>query len=98
MIKTSVLVVSILIITFFVIYGLQKQENNNYYKRAIVLIDKIEAFKYAEKRLLNNVNELGLEENMNDGPYYEKKDSISYMIFFNIGFDNIRIYHSDKKE
>lgn len=81
-----------------VIYGLQKQESNSYYKRGSVLIDKIETFRYTEKRLPDNVNELGLEEPMNDGPYYEKKDSANYIIFFNIGFDNTKIYYSDKKE
>ena len=27
---------------------------------------------------------------MNQGPYYEKKDSVNYIIYFNIGFDEAK--------
>jgi len=98
LIKIGILLASILIILFVVIYGLQRRENNNYHKQGTLLIDKVEAFRQIEKRLPDNLGELGLEEPMNQGPYYKKKDSINYIVFFNIGFDNVKIYYSDKKE
>jgi hypothetical protein len=35
---------------------------------------------------------------MNQGPYYEKKDSVNYIIYFNIGFDEAKIYYSETKK
>jgi hypothetical protein len=98
LIKAGILIVLILTVLIIVFYALQNQEKYNYQKRGALLIDKIETFRQIETRLPNNVNELGLEEPMNDGPYYEKKDSVNYIVFFNIGFDNVKIYYSDKKE
>jgi hypothetical protein len=48
--------------------------------------------------LPNTVEELGLVEPMNEGPYYEKKDSLSYIVYFNIGFDNTKTYSSETKK
>jgi hypothetical protein len=96
--KIRIVAVSVITIILFVILWLRIQENNNYYKRGAVLIEKVEAFRQTENRLPDNVNELGLKEPMNDGPYYEKKDSMNYIVFFCIGFDNAKIYYSDKKE
>ena len=35
---------------------------------------------------------------MNQGPYYEKKDSVNYIIYFSIGFDEVKIYYSETKK
>ena len=40
---------------------------------------------------------IGVGEETNQCSYYEKMDSASY-VFFNIGFDDTKIYYSDKKE
>lgn len=97
LIKIGLLVVSILIAITIVLF-MQNIEKNNYQKCGAVLIDKIETFRQTETRLPNSVKELGLEESMNSGPYYERKDSVNYVIFFTIGFDETLIYYSDKKE
>ena len=34
---------------------------------------------------------------MNQGPYYEKKDSVNYIIYFSIGFDEVKIYYFETK-
>ena len=87
-----------MIMLLLVLHLLSVQEDRCYERRGQVLIDKVEAFRQVEKRLPENVEELGLEEETNQGPYYEKRDSASYVIFFNIGFDNTKIYYSDKQE
>jgi len=97
-IKKGLLIVSILAIFFAVWYSLQKQEGSDYQREGRSLIDKIETFRQTEHRLPNSVKELGLEEPMNNGPYYEKKDSINYIVFFAVGFDETYIYYSDKNE
>jgi hypothetical protein len=98
LIKIGLIIVVISIIICVLLYWLNNAENNYYQKRGKLLIDKIETFRQIEKRLPDNVIELGLEEPMSAGPYYEKKDSVNYIIFFTIGFDNAKIYYSDKKE
>ena len=93
------LAISILVIVLsIVLYGLHKKAENDYYERGAQLITKIEKFRNDKKRLPDTIEELGIEEPMNDGPYYEKKDSAKYVVFFSIGFDNTLIYYSDKKE
>jgi len=98
LIKVITIIVSILLIIVILMYGLKIREKNNYLKRGYLLINKIETFKNKEKRLPNSVKELGNEEPMDEGPYYEKRDSTRYVVFFNIGFDETLIYYSDKKE
>ena len=96
--KATRIVLVIVIMLLLVLHLLSVQEDRGYERRGQVLIDKVEAFRQAEKRLPENVEELGLEEETNQGPYYEKMDSASYVVFFNIGFDDTKIYYSDKKE
>ena len=97
-IKIGLIVVSILIIIFVLLYWLNNAENNDYQKRGQLLIDKIEIFRQTENRLPDNLTKLGIQEPMNSGPYYKKKDSVNYIVFFTIGFDNAKIFYSDKKE
>ena len=33
-----------------------------------------------------------------DYTYYEKKDSVNYIIYFTIGFDEAKIYYSETKK
>ncbi|MGQ2108042.1 hypothetical protein ACT4R0_09770 [Ornithobacterium rhinotracheale] len=94
----TILLGALLIISLFGVYMyLRKNENNNYEKRGLFLIKKIETYKQIEHKLPNTLKDLGMEEPMNDGPYYEKIDSIYYKIYFNIGFDNSRVYYSKTK-
>lgn len=98
MIEIGLLVVSVLIVLVIVALFLHSDERNEYKKRGTYLIDKIETFRQSEHRLPNSFEELGLEEPMSVGPYYEKIDSVNYVVFFAIGFDETLIYYSDKKE
>lgn len=95
--KIGLLVVPFLI-AFTIVLFLLNNEKINYQKRGAFLIDKIETFRQTENRLPNSVEEIGLEEPMNSGPYYERKDNENYVIFYTIGFDESFIYYSDKKE
>jgi hypothetical protein len=63
-----VILLGVLVIIYF-----RYRENNNYEKQGAVLIDKIEKFRSQNKRLPNNLIELGVSELENQGPYYEKK-------------------------
>lgn len=94
----------ILTIAFLAVLGviafvlLRNYEESTYEKRGSLLIEKIETYRLIEKKLPNNLQELGFEEPMNDGPYYEKTDSVNYKVYFNVGFDNTITYYSQAKE
>jgi len=90
--------IALCIVVFGIYYTLEKQQENGYEKKGTVLIQKIETFRTIEKRLPQNLMELGVEEPMNEGPYYEKLDSVNYKVYFNIGFDNSKVYYSELKE
>lgn len=62
------------------------------------LISEIEKYRNETGRLPDSVIDLGIVGEMGQGPYYEKKDSLTYIVYFNIGFDEIRIYCSNTKE
>lgn len=96
-IKIGFITTIVLVILVFILFGLSYQENKNYEKRGKILIDKIETYRKIENKLPNDVQDLGINEPMNDGPYYEKKDSINYIVYFNIGFDNMKVYYSNTK-
>ena len=77
---------------------LQYKEDKNYKKRGEFLISKIEEYHKQKNRLPDSLSDLEIAEEMGEGPYYEKKDSLHYIIYFNIGFDNTKIYYSETKE
>ena len=99
-IKTSVnkILLVVLAIVLIIILLLIYEENRTYENKGEYLINKIENFRIKNKRLPNTVLELGEKEPMNQGPYYEKKDSVNYIIYFSIGFDEAKIYYSETKK
>lgn len=84
--KILLVVLAVSLIILLLIY----KENQTYENKGEYLINKIENFRIKNKRLPNTVLELGEKEPMNQGPYYEKKDSVNYIIYFNIGFDEAK--------
>jgi len=87
-----------LLFFMFLFIWLRYNEDNQYEKRGKELISKVEEFRNREGRLPNTISELGLIEPMNEGPYYQKKDTLHYVVFFNIGFDNLKTYYSETKK
>ena len=84
--KILLVVLAVSLIILLLIY----KENQAYENKGEYLINKIENFRIKNKRLPNTVLELGEKEPMNQGPYYEKKDSVNYIIYFTIGFDEAK--------
>lgn len=88
------LILTVFLIKVFFTY----KEEQAYLNEGQNIINKIEDFRMKNKRLPSSLIEIGEEEPMGKGPYYEKKDSTSYIIYFNIGFDNTKIYFSETKK
>lgn len=94
-IKALIIALSII---FTIIASLRFANEYSYKNRGSELIEQIETFRNNYGRLPNTITEMGLQEPMNDGPYYRKENSKHYIIFFNIGFDETIIYSSRTKE
>ncbi|MDA3843130.1 MAG: hypothetical protein PF588_02015 [Candidatus Kapabacteria bacterium] len=80
-----------------VISYLTMSEYNEYEEKGAVLIDKVEKYRARYGMLPNSVEDLHIELVMNEGPYYERVDSVKYKVYFNIGFDNTYMYYSNIK-
>lgn len=74
----------ILIFIFFCIESFQKIEDSQYKKDGQYYPDSI--------------NDININDNMGNGPYYKKINNSEYVVFFCIGFDKYYVYSSRKKE
>ena len=45
----------------------------------------------------NSVSEVKTDIEMGEGPYYEKINDTTFIVFFNIGFDDKIIFNSNSK-
>ncbi len=88
-----VLVVAVILSGVFVYF--RNAENKTYKTKGNLLIEKVELYKSQNSRLPKSLEELNIEPEMGEGPYYEKIDSVKYIVYFNIGFDNTFTYFSD---
>ena len=67
-------------------------------KQGNELVNKIEKFKSENNRLPLKLEEMGINETIESPLFYEKKDSVNYIIWFGTSLGESRIYYSDKKE
>lgn len=95
--KTIAIAIIILVIILSFITYMQIRETIRYKNQGKQLIEQVENYYKKHSKLPTNIMELGLEPEMGEGPYYEKIDSIKYIIYFNIGFENTFTYYSDLK-
>lgn len=96
--KIIITTILLIILSLCFLYWMKYHQENSYENKGNLLVKQIETYKEMENRLPNSLNDLGIAEPMNEGPYYEKLDSINYKVYFNIGFDNSKIYYSRLKE
>jgi hypothetical protein len=98
-VKTKIIfgVISSIVLGVSIVFFLKYKEKEKYESKGNELINRIELYRRQHSRLPNSILDLGIEEQMGEGPYYEKKDSLNYILFFNIGFDNAKIYSSSEK-
>ena len=91
-------IITIFFILFITYCYFVNKEKNELIKGASILIQKVDSYKLLKKRLPESVTELGIEEQMDIGTYYQKLDSNRYIIYYNIGFDDSFVYYSNLKE
>lgn len=92
--KAIILITATLAILVCCYFLLRHAEDEKYKQAGARLIKKIETYRVLNNRLPNTIADIGLTEPMEQGPYYEKTDSLYYIVFFNIGFDETKTYYS----
>lgn len=63
-----------------------------------IIIDLVEDYKANQGQLPESLGDIGYEENMGEGPYYEIMDSSECRVYFTIGFDELYQYRSGKNQ
>lgn len=90
--------VLLLLFTFWFFY-LRTARENRLMKNGNVLVNRIEQFRVEHKRLPNSLKEIGVEEqDGKDAIYYDKKDSLRYIIWFGVSLGESKTYYSDSKQ
>ncbi len=69
-------------------------EENEYKENGQQLINAVETFRSTNGVLPSSSEEIDFEFQMGKGPYYKKIDSMKYIVYFSIGFDNSYVYNS----
>lgn len=93
--KIIIGILVILLVSVGVFFYLRIAENKEYKEAGSLLIEKVEKYKIEYGKLPETVSELHIKSEMGEGPYYEKIDSLKYIVYFNIGFDDMLTYDSE---
>lgn len=75
---------------------------NNYkdslINKGIGLVSKIEKFRTENGYLPDSLEVLGIRETLNGSLFYDKVDSVNYMVWFGTFLGESMIYYSDTKD
>lgn len=96
--KIYIYLMIICVVIFSIFFFLRHKEQNNYIKKGNIIVNKVYQYKKEFKKLPNTISELTNILEMGEGPYYEKLNDSTFIVFYNIGFDDKFIYNSNKKE
>lgn len=89
---------AILIALYVIFMIMGHKERKEWRVKGQDMIEKVEAFKQANGKLPESIEEMGMEKATGIGPFYTKKDNEVYEVFFVISSDDIYIYSSDTKK
>lgn len=79
---------------FLLLVFLKKREKDNYIKKGDKIISMVLNHQKVYKELPNNLSDIFHSEEMGEGPYYEKLNDSTFIVYFNIGFDDKFTYNS----
>jgi hypothetical protein len=82
----------------FYVFFLRDAHDCKLIKQGDEIISKVEDFRKKNGTLPESLSALGLNETEAGPLYYEKKDSINYIVYYNIGFDESNTYKSSTKK
>ncbi len=90
----------LLIIIFYFIFGIsyKKIREKKLIKQGNEIVNKIEIYKKKYNKLPDSLEEIGLKSSEEGPLYYNKWDSINYMVSFGTSLGESKIYYSDTKK
>lgn len=90
-----ILITIIIISSFFFI--LRNYHLYSYQQKGNELIKEIYEYKKDNHKLPNSISDFKFYTEMGEGPYYEKLNDTTFIVYFNIGFDDQIIFNSNIK-
>lgn len=90
--------VSFLLLMRLWMHWMVEREEEQYRKDGGCMISAVDKFRTTHNRLPENMSELGMGDDSGFGPFYVKRDSNKYEVFFGLGFDENYVYNSETKE
>lgn len=95
----TILLIFILVFAFWFFY-LKDERENRLTRQAEDIITKVENYRIKNKELPNSLTDIGIEiiDETNPPVYYEKKDSLNYIVWFPRNGEDIKTYYSDTKK
>ena len=79
-------------------HWVDEREEEQYRKEGGRMISAVEVFRTTHNRLPEHELEMGIGIDSGCGPFYVKRDSNKYEVFFGLGFDENYVYDSETKE
>lgn len=98
MAKITKYFIGIIALVFILIFILRFSEKGTYKSKGMKIVRDIENFRKTNGRLPISFKEISLSNEMGEGPYYKKESDSTYIVYFNIGFDNSLIFKSSSKK
>lgn len=92
------IIVIYLIVLLLVSFSSCRNSDKSLIKQGNKLVEKVEEYKKDTGKLPSELKDLGIKETMEGPLFYEKKDSINYIIWFGTTLGESMIYYSDTKE
>ena len=90
--------ICILLFLFSISFSGCLNRNEILKKKGNHIVTKIENYREENGHLPNNLEVLGIKETLEGPLYYEKVDSINYMVWFGTTLGESMIYYSDTEE
>ena len=101
--KKNIIIVGLILFTFlfsFWFFYLRNAKENGLIKEGNIIVQKVEAFNKQHQRLPNSLEEIGIAIKSETDPplYYQKRDSLNYILWFGTSLGESKIYYSDSKK
>lgn len=95
--KFILTVSSFFLLTVFILSFIGQRERK-LIKEGNKIVEEVEKFKEDNGRVPNSLSEIGYQENMEGPLYYEKRDSVNYVLWFGTSLGESVTYSSTLKE
>ena len=97
--KIYIYIIIICITIFSSIFFLRNKEYHNYVKKGNKMINKVYQYKKEYNKLPDSTSNFTVNTEMGQGPYYEKLNDTTFIVYYNIGLDHDQlIFNSSTKE